>query len=89
MKLRHPGRLDSTDAEPFPRVEPTDGDGVEVPLRLAPNDCTRAVPFAKPAERDPCAFMVVPARDVLLKKCCEADGASRNDDGFAAWLAAL
>ena len=89
MKLRQPGRLDSTDAEPFPRVEPADADGVGVPLRLEPNDWTRGVPFAKPAEREPCAFMVVRARDVLLKKCCEADGALRNDDGFAAWLAAL
>lgn len=27
--------------------------------------------------------------DVLVKKCCEADGALRNEDGFAGWLAAL
>jgi len=33
--------------------------------------------------------MLALVRDVLLKKCCEAGGALRNDAGLAAWPAAL
>jgi hypothetical protein len=70
LNVRHPGRLDCT----APETEPA--------LRPAPKeDCPR--PFAN--DDDCLPFTPALARAAPpLKKCCDAEGALRNEAGFAA-----
>jgi hypothetical protein len=82
VKVCHPGRLDVI-APRFPLAEPLNERGCELPRLPLKDSRPLTLLFAdRPANPlDP--------RPAALKKCCELEGAWRNDAGFAAWLDAL
>ena len=75
----HPGRLELT-APRFSFAPLLN----EPPLRLAfaPKDSRPLAVLL--ADRAPNPFDAALVRPAALKKCCELEGALRNDDGFAA-----
>jgi hypothetical protein len=91
VKVCHPGRLEVIAPRfsfPPPLNEPP-----RFAFALPLNEPALRLPFApkdsRPltllfTERPPNPFDPLLVRPAVLKKCCEFEGALRNDDGFAA-----